>query len=470
MKIMVLCNDEEIISLFQNSLKSDDLYFPKSNSQIKKLKKETFEFIFADLEFMAETHSTPGRMSVNYFKLMFKDLWKNFPHAKVVVTGRPEATRQAVYAVKAGADNYLLYPLEKSEIEYMIELEYGKILNDGEKDYLQQEAFEGSSKELFKSKSKSMKLVLDQIKIVSQTKSTVLLTGESGTGKSRIAQALHAIGPRSDESFVSVHCGAIAETLVESELFGHEKGSFTGADRRKMGKFELANNGTIFLDEIGTISSSVQIKLLQVLQETLFQRVGGEEDIEVDVRIIAATNLSLMKAVKDNEFREDLFYRLHVFPIEIPPLRKRKEDIEDLIFQFIDNLNKIHNKEIQGIDDDVLESLKAYDWPGNVRELENIIERAHIIQRGITLTSESFPSDILSRDVSVDVQMEDDESYLPLKEVRRNAIENIEKAYLQGLLKQTKGKINITAETSGITTRQLNKLMNRYKLDKNHFK
>ena len=240
--------------------------------------------------------------------------------------------------------------------------------------------------------------ILDKIRIVSATKTTVLLSGETGTGKSFFANLIHSHSNRDGNPFISVHCGAIPDTLVESELFGHEKGAFTNAHKRKLGKFEIANNGTIFLDEIGTITSGLQIKLLQVLQNGTFSRVGGEFSMKTDVRVIAATNSKLSEMVDTGKFREDLYYRINVFPIEIPPLRNRPEDIPLLVDTILNRLNQEFNKNISGVHAQVMKALKLYPWPGNIRELENVLERACLLESSEILTPESFPSEFFAND------------------------------------------------------------------------
>ncbi len=283
-----------------------------------------------------------------------------------------------------------------------------------------------------------------------------------------MANLIHRHSNRRDAQFISVHCGAIPDTLLESELFGHEKGSFTGAVRRKLGKFEIAHGGTIFLDEIGTITPSAQIKLLQVLQDGAFQRVGGEETIEANVRVIAATNADLKKMCDDGQFRKDLYYRLNVFPIELPPLRGRVEDVPYFVEEFLKIMNRLNTKEIHDTHPRVIEAFKNYSWPGNIRELENLMERAYILESSSVLTPESFPgelfeSETLSATVSVDAG-------LSIAEVRRKGIEDIERNYLKEQLAQNRGKIQGTAKAAGITTRQLHKLMKKHGIRKEEFK
>ena len=232
-----------------------------------------------------------------------------------------------------------------------------------------------------RTQSPRMRQVLEKLKSVAPTRTTVLLLGDTGVGKGMIAKLIHQHSSRSDMPFVHLHCGAIPETLVESELFGYEKGAFTGANKRKLGRFDKAQGGMLFLDEVNTITPSTQIKLLQVLQERIFQRVGGEQPIEADVRIITASNSDLSALCEEGSFRRDLYYRLSVFPIQLPSLRERTEDIPQIIDSLIEWFNQHYFKDIQGIDPFVIKALKQYDWPGNVRELENIIERAYILEQ-----------------------------------------------------------------------------------------
>jgi transcriptional regulator with GAF, ATPase, and Fis domain len=255
---------------------------------------------------------------------------------------------------------------------------------------------------------------------------------------------------------------------LESELFGHEKGAFTGAVRRKLGKFEIASGGTIFLDEIGTITPSAQIKLLQVLQDGTFQRVGGEETISADVRVICATNTDLKQMCEEGQFRKDLYYRINVFPIEVPPLRTRVEDIPHLCDVFLKEMNRFNTKEIHDVDPRVMETFKRYPWPGNIRELENLMERAYILETSSLLTPEGFPSELFESDMALATLAVD--SSQTLAEVRRKGIEDIERNYLKELLAQNKGKVKESAEAAGITTRQLHKLMSKYGIRKEDFR
>ncbi|MBC8259364.1 MAG: sigma-54-dependent Fis family transcriptional regulator [SAR324 cluster bacterium] len=317
-------------------------------------------------------------------------------------------------------------------------------------------------------RSPQMLKTFEKVKSVAPTKTTVLLQGDTGVGKGMVAKLIHQHSSRKNEAFVHVHCGALPETLVESELFGYEKGAFTGAVKRKLGRFDNAQRGTIFLDEINTISGTMQIKLLQVLQERIFQRVGGEAPIESDVRVIAASNSDLQQLCDDGYFRKDLYYRLSVFPLEIPSLHQRSEDIPEWIDYLIDWFNRLYFKEIQGADPLVVKALVEYSWPGNIRELENVIERAYILETTPVLMPESFPQELFSTanntaEVSLDITQ-------TLAEVRRQSMEQLERQYLKELLRKHQGRINRSAETAGITTRQLHKLLRKHVIRKEEFK
>ena len=294
------------------------------------------------------------------------------------------------------------------------------------------------------------------------------LTGETGTGKSVIAKLIHKHSNRQENQFISIHCGAIPDNLVESEFFGHEKGAFTGAIKKRTGKFEIANGGTIFLDEIGTITPSAQIKLLKVLQDQEFYPVGSEKAIQTNVRIIAATNVDLLELCEQGAFRLDLYYRLNVFPVEVVPLRKRLEDLSYFVDFFLKRLNQFHQKEINGVSPQVIDALFQYEWPGNIRELENLIERAFILETSNMLTPESFPTDLFEDTEGVTYLNID--TSLPLAQVRKKAIENIERNYLKEVLTKNNGVINTSAKDTGVSVRQFHKLMSRYGLQKKDFK
>ncbi|HAX98129.1 MAG TPA: Fis family transcriptional regulator [Candidatus Atribacteria bacterium] len=435
---------------------------PTQKAGLEFLRKKRYDFIFIDLNQLLES------LEGTDYKLALQAFWHLNPSAEIIVMSPPEIIREAVMVVKAGASNYLTYPINSDEVKYLTESIYESLIFQSELDYLRDQFWQSDSLEIVKTKNPLMKKVFDKIRSVAPTKSTVLLSGETGTGKGVLAQLLHKHSNRKDAPFINVHCGAMPDSLLESELFGHEKGAFTGAVRRKLGKFEIAKGGTIFLDEIATITPSAQIKLLQILQEGTFGRVGGEETIEANVRIIAATNTFLKTMCEAGQFRNDLFFRLNVFPIDIPPLRERREDIPFFVEVILTKLNKFHSKNIRSIHPQVLEAFNQYPWPGNIRELENLMERAYILETSPMLKPESFPSEIFVYHDSPQLIFVN--SSLTLAETRRRGIEYFEKQYLKEILTQNNGRIKESAATAGITTRQLNKLMTRYGIKKEEFK
>jgi len=434
-------------------------------SCLEMFRKRRYELVFVDLEFVSGTTPEHGHYD---FRKGLQPFWHIFPAAEVIVLTPQEQIREAVKAVKAGASNYLTYPINPHEVKYVTESIYESIKIESELDYLRERFWRSESLAMVRTKSPRMKKVFEKVRSVAPTRTTVLLTGETGTGKGEIAKLIHRHSSRSDRQFISVHCGAIPDTLIESELFGHEKGAFTGAVRRKLGKFEIAEGGTIFLDEIGTITPSAQIKLLHILQDRTFQRVGGEEILESDLRIIAASNIDLKEMSDDGLFRKDLYYRLDVFPIEVPPLRDRTEDIPLLVEVFLRRFGKFHGKEVRDVHSQVMEAFASYSWPGNIRELENLIERAFILENSSILTPESFPSELFASDARRAPVPFD--SSLTLAQVRRRGIEHVERQYLRELLASNRGRIKESATVAGITTRQLHKLMTRYGIRKEEFK
>jgi DNA-binding NtrC family response regulator len=420
------------------------------------------DFLFIDIEILNKSKASNG------YKAVFEAFRHLCPTIEIIVIFSQEMIREALIAVKAGACNYLTYPINPEEVNYIRDTVQKSIIEQSELDHLRDQFWQSESLNFVQTKSIIMKTVFEKVRSVATTRSTVLLIGETGTGKGELAKLIHRHSNRREAQFIAIHCGAMPDTLLESELFGHEKGSFTGAVKRKLGKFEIANGGTIFLDEVGTVTPSAQIKLLHVLQDRTFQRVGGEETIKVDVRIIAATNMDLKKMCDEGDFRKDLYYRLNVFPIEAPPLRDRIEDVPHLAEVFLAKMNRFNTKEIYGVDPQVMEALMTYSWPGNIRELENLMERAYILESSPVLTPESFPSELFGSETplaSVPVN-----PLLTLAEVRSKGVENIERLYLKQILGRNMGVIKNTAREAGITTRQLHKLMKKYDLRKEDFK
>jgi DNA-binding NtrC family response regulator len=462
--ILVVSANEEVFREIRSSFHSEYRLGSASSSQaaLDILRKNRYDSIFFDIGLLQDA------VEGDQYRSTLEPFWRMYPNIKIIIMTPQEMIREAVKAVKAGASDYVTYPIVAEEVKLITETIMESTIVQSELEYLRDQFWEPETLEIVQTKNSQMKKVYDKIRSVAPTKSTVLLMGETGTGKGVLANLIHQHSNRRNVQFISVHCGAIPDTLLESELFGHEKGAFTGAVKRKLGKFEIASGGTIFLDEVGTITPSAQIKLLQVLQDGTFQRVGGEESLDANVRVVAATNVDLKEMCEEGKFRKDLYYRLNVFPIEIPPLRERPEDIPHLVEGFLRRLNMFNTKEIYHIDPVILEGFKHYSWPGNIRELENLIERAYILESSPRLTPESFPIELFESGGSFATLSVD--ASCTLAEVRRRGMENIEKNYLKEVLTRYRGKIRESAAAAGITTRQLHKLMAKHGIRKEEFK
>ncbi len=414
---------------------------------------------------------------------------KNYDPSIIVIMLTAYANiRDAIEAIKEGAYNYLEKPVKAENLVYMIDRAL-KAQSMVKSVHLSAPVVSLPGGSIFVGQNSEMKKIFNVIDKLSRVETAVLIRGESGTGKELVANAVHFNGPRKDERFVTVNCSAIPENLIESEFFGHEKGAFTGADSRKIGKFQYADGGTLFLDEIGDISAGMQVKLLRVLQEKKFTPVGANREIEVNVRIIAATNRNLEEMIKKSEFREDLFYRLNVLPIYLPPLRERKDDIDLLSVHFINKFNLLHRKNITVISPEAMQLLKSYNWPGNIRELENVIEHSFVIETTEEVTPASLPENVagLSRslqrlpdgltDQGRDALLSDDDSELGGELPKVDPIgfkldigkldfqankEAFEREFLINALKAFKGKINQTAIHANIPKKTLLRKLEKY--------
>ncbi|MBN1348737.1 sigma-54-dependent Fis family transcriptional regulator [candidate division KSB1 bacterium] len=364
-------------------------------------------------------------------------------------------THDAVMAIKLGAFDFLdkssnmineLIPrIEKAREQFDL-ISRARQQQEEEKDRYRLENIIG--------KSRSMREIFDLIRDVAPSNASVLIQGESGTGKELVAHAIHNMSERADKPFIIANCAAMAEGVLESELFGHERGAFTGALRQKKGKCELADSGTLFIDEVGEIYPSLQVKLLRFLQDQKFERVGGESTLEVDARIIAATNKNLQVAIGEKKFREDLFFRLNVFPIFLPPLRERREDIPLLVDHFRQRYAAEMKKNIADISSSAMTLLKNYDYPGNVRELENIIERAVIIQKGEIIEADTLQTGLLNKPVPHGNAY----AHLPFKDAK----EKFEKEYIQKQLERTDGKILPASKNAGLDRKNFKLKLKKY--------
>jgi len=375
------------------------------------------------------------------------------PKTQVIMGTADTDLDQVVKAIKLGAFDYKTKPFDFELLSASVEkaLERLNLLNE-----VENLRFEVSTK-YFKDivgESEPMKKIYDIIERIKNTDASVIIYGESGTGKELVARAIHYGGARAVYPFVAVNCAAIPPNLLESELFGHERGSFTGATMMRRGKFEVANKGTLFLDEIGNMSFELQSKLLRVLQDQRFERVGGNTEISVDVRIISATNADLQKLIEDNKFREDLYYRLHVVPINIPPLRKRQSDIPLLVSHFINKYSPKLGKKIMRIDKEAMDILTEYRWPGNVRELENVIERSIVLSDSEIITASALPKNILDANDKENINIASGKS-----------LDEAEKLIVEKTLSKAKGNKTKAAEILGITRKTLRNKIERYGID-----
>jgi DNA-binding NtrC family response regulator len=374
------------------------------------------------------------------------------PECVVVVMTAHGAIGSAVQAMRQGAADYLTKPLNFDELVLVLRRELERKRLRAEAGQLRARLSSRDRVSNIIGSSPAMQQVLDTVLQVAPSRASVLLTGESGTGKERVAAAIHEHSPRASGPFVKLHCAALAETLLESELFGHEKGSFTGAAARREGRFEQAHRGTLFLDEIGEIAPSIQVKLLRFLQEHEFERVGGNQTVKVDVRVVAATNRNLLERVKQGHFREDLYYRLNVVAIEMPPLRARPSDIALLASFFLTKYAQENDKKITGITDAALERLAAYNWPGNVRELENAIERAVVVARGDQIRPEDLAPSIVPAGAAA----------RGIPPIPGASLPELERYAILRTLEHTGGSTSRAAEILQISTRKIQYKLHEY--------
>ncbi len=445
-RILIIDDDEAILDSCTQVLEKAGYVVKGARDGIEGLqflKSESFHSVLLDLKL-------PGADGMEILGHIREDS----PETPVIIITGYASVESAVEAMRQGAFDYVAKPFSPKELRIIVKKALTRRKMIMENLYLRTELEAKVEFDLIVGKSEVMRAVLDVVQRVSPSESTVLITGESGTGKEMLAREIHTHSLRREGPFVVVDCGALVETLFESELFGHVKGSFTGAFETKHGRFEVANGGSIFLDEISNVSLNIQAKLLRVIQEKEVTRVGSSKPIKIDVRIIAATNENLAEAVKSGKFREDLFYRLSVVPIHLPPLRERKEDIPLLVDHFLRKYNKKSKKNIERIDPRAIKTLMEYDWPGNIRELENTIERAVVLGRNNQIELE----DLIYHGIGSRLSL-----YEPVSG-RYKSLSEIEKEYIKAVLYSQNGNKSQTAKLLGIDRKTLLSKLKRYSI------
>jgi DNA-binding NtrC family response regulator len=402
---------------------------------------------------------------------LLQETRKIHPELPIIITTAYGTVEGAVQAMKEGAVDYILKPIKMDEMELLIEKTLSLCRLKDENRDLRQELKILYGPENIVGDHPAMQKVIQLIRQVAETKATVLIQGESGTGKELVARAIHYESDRSSKPFVVINCAAIPSNLLESELFGYEKGAFTGAVKTKRGRLELADQGTLFLDEIGEMPKELQVKILRVLEEQKFQRVGGMEDTEVDNRIIAATNKDLRQAVETGAFREDLYYRLKVIIIPIPPLRERREDIPLLVKHFLDKHRGVGKKRVNGVSERVLRLFKEYNWPGNVRELENALLHGIVLCRSEKIEVEDLPEELISQGEEGEKNIAADRHELiqMKKQARQKIKEEMEKNFIIEALRKGEGNVQRSAAMVNMDRRQFQNLIKKYGIIRGEF-
>jgi DNA-binding NtrC family response regulator len=446
---ILVVDDEAVIREGINRVLSKEGFLVKTvaggKEALDELTKDAFDVVLLDIKM-------PDLDGMEVLKAVTES--EALHHCLVImITGFPEV-ETAVRSMKMGAFDYLTKPFTPEQLKQTLykALEHSRLL--GEDPLIRKKLeLKGGIGPLI-GKSRAMQKIFQSIEKVAPTDSTVLIYGSSGTGKELVARAIHQYSRRQDKEFVAVDCSALVETLLESELFGHVKGSFTGAVETKHGFLELANGGTFFFDEISNLSMNIQAKLLRVIQEREFIKVGSERRIKADIRIIASTNVDLRQAIREGQFREDLFYRLSVVPLHLPGLKERREDIPLLVDYYLERFAQKNKKNIRGISPEALELLMEYDWPGNVRELKHLIERIVILEDGPIIKPENLPWFIHK-----------DHKGLPLTEERIATLNELEKQYIALVLKKTKGNRSQAAQLLGINRKTLLEKIKKFSLE-----
>ena len=456
--IIHIIDDEPVIRDVLAQLLTSEGYEVEISSSgeeaLEKFPSQSFDVILLDL-------LMPGMDGIE----VLRRIRRVDPLATVIIITAYGSVESAIEAMKIGAHDYVQKPFKHDDLLLVLEKALERKRLQDENVRLKDELRQRYGFANIIGKSQAMKGVFDLVKAAAPTRSTILLQGESGTGKELVARAIHMNSNRAEAPFVTVNSGSLPPDLLESHLFGHVKGAFTGAVALKKGLFEAADKGTIFFDEISSINLETQAKLLRVMQEKEFMRLGGTQTIKVDVRILAATNTDIEELIAARAFRSDLFYRLNVIKIEIPPLRDRKEDIPLLVKHFIDVYSRENHKEIEGVSEDVFEILDAHAWPGNVRELENLVERAVVLSRSNVITRASLPPFLLRRESVDDESMIAAEESLDL----RDRTQAYQKKIILAALRKTKGVQNKAAKLLGVKPTTLNEMIKRLGIDTSSF-
>lgn len=436
-KLLIVDDDESALESLEQVFEREGfevLLAENGQKAMDVARKEDVSVVLADLRM-------PGMDGMG----LLKGLKAVRPEVEVVIMTAFGTIEKAVEAMREGAYDFVTKPLRRPLVVRSVTRAAEKAALKAENLRLRAQLEAVSSERVIIGSSPAMKRVLETVAQVAQASATVLIQGESGTGKELVARAIHRMSPRVGKPFVAVNCAAIPVSLMESELFGHERGAFTGAIARRDGRFKLADGGTLFLDEVAELDPLVQAKLLRVLQEGEFERLGGTQTIRVDVRVIASSNKPLMDLVRQKKFREDLFYRLNVITVDLPPLRDRKEDIPLLAQHFLAKFSRRNNKDVRAISREAMELLMAHDWPGNVRELENTIEHAVVLCRGDTIKVEDLPELVAKEGPA--------RQYLTIQ--LGTPLEEVEQKVIQETLRMTNGNKRLAAQLLGIATRTI---------------
>lgn len=457
-KLHTLIVDDEaelrrsVVSILQSAMPEIEFTIEEAGTgkeALDKVKQKQWDLVLMDVK-MPEMNGLEALTAIK----------EHDPRTFVVLMTAHSNLHDAVLAIKEGAYDYVEKPVNPQQLTEIVRksLEARDLVSSLA---LSNPIFDDDIESEFVGRSQKMKEVFNLIYRLCKVDTTVLIRGENGTGKELVARAIHFNSPRKSGSFIAINCGAIPENLMESELFGHEKGAFTGAIERKIGKFQAANNGTLFLDEIGELKPDMQAKLLRVLQERKFTPVGGNREVKTTTRIIAATNRNLEKMMEEGTFREDLFYRLNVMPIFLPPLRERSDDIEALVQHFIKKFSKQHGRVINSVTPDTLELLKAYRWPGNIRELENVIERSFIVENSQQITVESLPESLRLAPKESSEKTANMVGYSGPLDFDAFK-EEMEKEFIVNALKANNGRINQTVAQANIPKNTLLRKIRKY--------